>query len=100
MKTCPLLWRQESYRDTGPLQKSVALEIDTDGARERNPGLHMECLGAKCRFCEQDGQCRLEIPSTQYAGLQTRQAESEERWENMLLSLKSGPPTLSSRPRA
>ena len=87
MKTCPLLWRQGSYRDTGPLQKTVALEIDAGGARERSPGLHMECLGAKCRFYEQDDQCRLEIPHTQYVGLQTRLADSEERWENMLLSL-------------
>jgi tetratricopeptide (TPR) repeat protein len=87
MKTCPMLWQHRSHRASGPLQKSVALEIVSNGPGDRNSGQHLECLGAKCRFYEQDDQCRLEIPFNQYTQLQKRLAEGEERWENMLLSL-------------
>jgi tetratricopeptide (TPR) repeat protein len=87
MKSCPLLWRQGSLREQGPLQKSAALEIDTDGAATRIPGLHLECLGSTCRFYESGGQCRLELPHLRYNEMQSHLADSEERWENMLLSM-------------
>lgn len=87
MKTCPMLWHHRSPRESGPLQKSVALEVSSGSPRDRTAGQNLQCLGSKCRFYERDDQCRLEIPFNQYTQLQKRLAEGEERWENMLLSL-------------
>ncbi len=60
MKTCPFLWRQSEAPTSGLLEKSV----DLDGAGPRAGkaaagGLHLECLGAVCRFHEA-GACQVE----------------------------------------
>ena len=60
MKTCPFLWRQSEAPTSGLLEKSV----DLDGAGPRAGkaaagGLHLECLGAVCRFHDA-GVCQIE----------------------------------------
>lgn len=60
MKTCPFLWRQSEAPTSGLLEKSA----DLDGAgppagKAAASGLHLDCLGAVCRFHEA-GACQIE----------------------------------------
>ncbi len=60
MKTCPFLWRQSEAPASGMLEKSA----DLDGAgppagKAAAGGLHLDCLGAVCRFHEA-GACQVE----------------------------------------
>ena len=60
MKTCPFLWRQSEAPTSGLLEKSA----DLDGAgppagKAAAGGLHLDCLGAVCRFHEA-GACQVE----------------------------------------
>jgi tetratricopeptide (TPR) repeat protein len=45
------------------------------------------CLGADCRFGTEDGSCLIEDQNRRLGVLSQRMAESEERWENMILAL-------------
>jgi len=61
MKTCPLLWRQSEGPASGLLEKSVDLDGRGGPEARKAPGggLHMECLGAACRFYDA-GSCMIE----------------------------------------
>jgi tetratricopeptide (TPR) repeat protein len=45
------------------------------------------CLGEECRFAAPDGSCQLTEQTRQLDVLIDRVAQSEERWENMILTL-------------
>lgn len=65
MKICPLLWREPA------------------GAK----GTEKDCLGAVCRFHTPDGDCAVATQQDTLAAIANRLAESDERWENVMLSV-------------
>ena len=78
MKTCPLLWRPHPATETS----------DETGLPMVGDGEGLQCLGASCRFFnEEDAACRLEGSSASLDHWQHRLRDGEERWANMLLSL-------------
>jgi superkiller protein 3 len=89
MKTCPLLWRQAKSSRSPLLEKNVDLERDTAKTKSatEDTGFMKECLGAVCRFYTEAGACGLEQQQQSLAVLERRVRESDERWENVLLSL-------------
>jgi tetratricopeptide (TPR) repeat protein len=78
MKICPLLWRSTS--PSGGQDDPAGFGSVQDGAPP-------DCIGVACRFNETDGSCSLERLPQALGGIERRLAESEERWESVLLSL-------------
>jgi len=102
MKTCPLLWRQNPPPRSNLLEKTVDLHgtAPESGGTVDN-GLLRECLGVTCRFYTEVGDCgienqfiltqehkiALERQQANLASLEQQLADSDERWENILLTL-------------
>jgi len=89
MKTCPLLWRQAMSNRSALLEKNVDLDRDASKTKSstEDTGFMKDCLGAVCRFYTEAGACGLEQQQQSLSVLEQRVRESDERWENVLLSL-------------
>lgn len=102
MKTCPLLWRQNPPFRSNLLEKTVDLHGTASETDVKvDDGLHRECLGVTCRFFTEAGVCgienqfsltlehknALERQQANLASLEQQLADSDERWENILLTL-------------
>jgi len=89
MKICPLLWRGE--QPAGPDRLAHWREPaagETDVHRSTRPdSATPTCLDSRCRFHRPETGCGLERQLHLLETITDRLDESEERWENMLLSL-------------
>ncbi len=89
MKTCPLLWRQNSPARSGLLEKTVDLDCVETGSDtvKVEDGLFRECLGESCRFYTPDAACGLEKQLTLAEQQETNLREHQETLVNKLATL-------------